>query len=209
MGRRSACAMLGAILAAALAASPCPGKLHMNPMRILKPKLMTGSFFVDVETPSSHHGFPMPVVEQGRLRLAVISCPERMLAPEFGLLLFEPMFLMIYDPESGERIEARVASADTVGLPVGGEREKRLGIDRLAAGQSAESYLADERAALDAMDILLPAFAEGRMTNGDATLRAAARTFQKSFTRISEPVLAPYYAYVGREWFAWLAEVAK
>ena len=152
---------------------------------------------------SSHHGFPMPRLDGGKLHLAVLSCPCQ--TRPTGLVLDEPVSLAIFDPTDGTRVELRDATEAELGGPVGHDRS--LGVDRLAPGQSQAAFVRDQEALFTAFDVLLPLFAEGRakLTREQAS---AAATFQRVFPTVTESVLAPYYRHVGKAWFDWLGRVA-
>jgi len=57
-------------------------------------------------------------------------------------------------------------------------------------------------------DVLLPEFAAGRSEVGPAVV-SAAKEFTELFDLLSEPPLKPYYAFLGRDFFAWIDLVSE
>lgn len=152
---------------------------------------------------ATHHAFPLPTLEGGKLRMAVISCPAA--TKPGGVRLSEPTFLAIYDPETGARVDLRTAAQGELGGPVGHDRE--IGVERLAPGQTREMFLRDEAAIAAAVDTLLVPFAAQMKAVSPAQKQAAA-DFKRLFPHVAEAPLMTYLRHVGRDWFAWLDQVA-
>jgi hypothetical protein len=196
------------LLAAGIAGAACskPEEAHPVthtpkplPFSELIPKLRSAAPPEDFAT---HHAFPLPRLEGGKLRLAVICCPAA--TKPGGVRLSEPTNLAFFDPETGARVELRAATQADLGGPVGHDRE--IGVERLAPGQTQEAFLHDQAAIAAAADSLLGSFAAQVKTVSPAQ-RLAAADFKRLFPHVAEAALMTYLRHVGRDWFAWLDQV--
>ena len=190
------------VLLLSMALAACTKEIHVTktrPFRELAPLLQRPA---RGEPFSSHHGFPVPRMDQGQLRLAVLSCDCVTAATE-GLLLHAPRHVVVFDLFTGDQVDLRDASAEL------GERvdpNEEIGADRLAPGQSADNFVRQQELIYSAMDVLLPLYATGKTDVGPEQ-RKAARTFKETFAKVSEPVLQLYYRRLGKEWFSWIDQV--
>ena len=138
---------------------------------------------------------PIPVLEDGRLQIAVFYYTSAFSTPEQAPLLSSPDRVVFFNAADGATVREE---AVTNVIDLGSERFEipRSEYPRL----SAELFAA--------YDTLLPAFASGA-TSVPAEVKGAALTVKRLFPRFSGKLLAPYYQRIGRAWFTWLDQVTE
>jgi hypothetical protein len=154
----------------------------------------------------ARQSLPIPVRKSGGAQVLFFFCPAQLSARE-GLRVAPPDYLERIDPATGALVELRaVTPADF------GQRhapDEPLGSVALAADLTPEQYVALRSQLFALYDRLLPAFAAGAERSPGDALRRDARELRAAFERLREEPLAPYYAAIGAEFFAWLEAVAR
>lgn len=146
--------------------------------------------------------WPVPTRNGGTMRLQIMVCN---VLPEYGygILYWPPKALVLIDPYAGKVESAKDVTAADFGQTVG----TREPLDYDKAGPDRDQYTRDVEALYTALDILLPAYAEG-VTEVQPNLKEAATTFKRVFAKVAEEVLMPYYHAIGKDWFAWIDRMA-
>jgi hypothetical protein len=155
----------------------------------------------------SYQSYPIPGEARGARRVTFLHGISRL---EFGsgLYLIAPSFRIDLDAATGGVLDATpIAPSD---LGVADEPGKTLGRFGLPKGVSPEDYVKAREALLDAYDRLLGPWYAGEVPpETGRSSRAAAPEMKRVFAVVGEPPLAPYYAAVGRAFFAWVNELAS
>ncbi len=134
--------------------------------------------------------YPIPIVRDNQLLIAVFQANAGYDPAARGSILSPPTRVTFFDAVTGARVNEEPRPG---GPPLGTEP---FDVPRAEYRQISALLF-------DTYDVLLPAFAQGRMT-ADPMVDAAAKTFKKVFPRFSGNLLDPYYKEIGKDWVAWL-----
>jgi hypothetical protein len=154
----------------------------------------------------SRQSYPIPVRQEGGLRVAFLYCPHGRLDPAEGPHLLAPSHLAFLQAETGKFESIRQVTPADFGQPH--QPGEDIGIHRMPAGLNVDTFYAEEDRLSRAYDVLLPAFAAG-VTDYPPEVRKAAAEFRRLFPWLAEACLMPYYHTVGKEFFAWVNRIPE
>jgi hypothetical protein len=147
--------------------------------------------------------FPIPVIRPDGLHVLFLYYPAQAI-PRQPSKLWPPDFLLSLEA-SGRFEELRAVTSREFGQFH--QPDEIIGTYGLPEGMTYEQY--DQKLARlnEVYDVLLPEFSAGRSEVGPEIV-SAAREFADLFDLLSEPPLKPYYAFLGRDFFAWINQVS-
>lgn len=152
----------------------------------------------------SRQSLPIPVRVDSALRVAFFYAPSQVL-PGVNRLA-PPNFMAWLDPSTGALLALKAVTPHDFGQSCGAN--DLIGEYRLPEGMTANEYLAERERLFGLYGNLVPTWMAGAQ-GGGAGLRLLAQEFLRSFAKVSEPPLIPYYYAMGREFFDWVRAAAK
>jgi hypothetical protein len=154
--------------------------------------------------PPLHRSLPVPVVEDRRLRAAVMYARGEIVSPKDGFQIWPPSHVAYVDLKVG-RFESLRAVRPRLDFGLNDDPKKPLG-RWLSPGERLEPALMEQMALyLQACDEAVAAF--GADAPSEAGL-ASVRAFLTTFQALSEKPLAAYYLALSPQFFAWAKRVA-
>ena len=152
----------------------------------------------------SRQSLPIPVQVDHALTIAFFYAPSQIL-PGVNRLA-PPHFMAWLNPTTGTLVTLKRVTPQDFGQSHGAD--DLIGEFRLPEGMTANQYLAERERLFGLYANLVPAWMADTKP-GNSSLRMQAQEFLRSFAKISEPPLIPYYYAIGREFFEWVRTAAK
>lgn len=137
--------------------------------------------------------YPIPVIENGRLLVAVFRYSAGYNTEIHGMDMGSPKQVLLVDPTTGALVREEPRA------PV-----HALGNESFTVPPSEYMQLSAEL--YGAYDALLLPFV--RRQKGPE-VAAAANTWKRVFARFEGKLLRPFYEQIGKDWFSWLDEVTN
>lgn len=153
-----------------------------------------------------HESLPVPVVQQGGLKIAAMFGRGEIVDPQAGLQLWPPSHVAWVDARSGRFELLRAVAPGDFGRS--DDRERPLGAVPPPAHRATAEFQTALALFLQAFDAALPHLAE-RAGPLSAPARAAATELADRFAQVAEAPLRPYYEALSPRFFAWLAEAGR
>ena len=123
-----------------------------------------------------------------------------------GLRLRAPRYVTLLDAATGKLVELRAVNPGEFGQKHA--KGEVIGAYDMLPGRRTPDQIHALRAQLEvAYDDLLPLFAADQ-TGGPREIKETAAAFRSLFSLLVEQPLLPYYAAVGKVYFAWLDKLA-
>lgn len=147
----------------------------------------------------NHAGVPVPVPGPDGVRVAIFFTTTELDSTTNALRIQTPGHVVYARADTGDFIELRAITPRDLGI-----------------AQDPGAWLGDPGAPpdpgklarlMDLYDAALPAFAGGPAAMTASSKRAAIE-IKTLFHEIAEPPLAPYYAALGKRFFAWIERAA-
>jgi len=150
-----------------------------------------------------HQSLPIPLLQEGVLRVAFLYAPAEVREPGQGLSLEAPRFIARFTVHSGDFEELIPVSAAELGIDA--SDTDAIGTYLTTSERVTPEFLTKLLRLYQAYDRLLPAFAEAE--RDDVTVSPVAREFIELFFAVSERPLHPYYREIGRQFFTWVSSL--
>jgi len=151
----------------------------------------------------THLSYPIPLRGGMESFAAFLYCKANVVYDQ-GIYLLPPSHLGLVNCNDGS-LKIRLTRPTEFGQI--DPQEEVLGVYKTPEGVSDEEFLASKALLYRSYDVLLPAFFANQ-TNLSPEVRQSVRDFRLSFKQVSEEALLRYYHAAGRDFFAWLDQVA-
>jgi len=153
-----------------------------------------------------YESLPVPVLQQGGLRIAALYCRGEIVESGAGLQLWPPSRVAWVDARSGRLELLRAVTPADFGRS--DDPERPLGAVPPPAERLGAEFQDATALFLQAFDAAVPHFVDdaGRPSS---EARLAARAFAERFARVAETPLRPYYRALSPKFFAWLEEAGR
>lgn len=147
---------------------------------------------------------PTPVGPIGRARMGILAVPEAF-GTDRKLRFATPAYLIYLAPEDGQLLQMKAVEPSDFGQPhQPGEIIGGWGVDELP--NTPDEITQMWRDLIAALDVLIPVYLENRRLNDE--VRQAAKRYLYLFDIVGEKALRPYYRALGKDFFAWLKQIA-
>jgi len=152
---------------------------------------------------SSHMSYPIPIFDEGKLRILFISAPAGP-DPDIGMRLWSPDYKVVMDPIGAKLLEFTTITPRQFGLNYSPGKE--LEPATMPPGVDIDQMTMMEEQMNQELDLLLPLFEKKEYALNEKEQHSAHK-WKRIFELFHEPAFRPYYLSAGKEFFAWIDKV--
>lgn len=155
--------------------------------------------------PQTRQSYPLPIRADGRLVAALLYYTGMVESPDKGYQVWPPRFLATLDAMTGRVLALKAVTPASFRLRHA--PEKPLGNYLSPPERIGETFLTGQAQMMQALDVLVAAYAFPA-TTVTPPVREAARRFLQLFPTISESPLQPYYEAMANDFFDYTRQAA-
>ena len=153
-----------------------------------------------------HESLPVPVLQQGTLKITAMYCRGEIVESGAGLQLWPPSRVAWIDAGTGRLELMRAVTPADFGCS--DDPDRPLGTVPPPLERQSAAFQSALAMFLQAFDAALPHFVD-RTGRPSSEARQAAQELAERFAQVAEAPLRPYYRALSPKFFAWLAEAGR